>query len=146
MAVLSSPNRDYAAYPLQSLFVPFPFVCFTLTLAADIAYWQSGGNLIWLTFASWLLFAGLLFGAIGLLAGVVDILRRRTRPLRPGFMAILLYIAILLLAFVNSFVHARDGWTAVIPFGLAISTATFVLIVFAAVTSARKYARLAWRV
>lgn len=79
MAVLSSPNRDYAAYPLQSLFVPFPFVCFTLTLAADIAYWQSGGNLIWLTFASWLLFAGLLFGAIGLLAGVVDILRSTLR-------------------------------------------------------------------
>jgi len=146
MAVLSSPNRDSAAYPLQSLFVPFPLVCFTLTLGADIAYWQSGGNLIWLTFASWLLFAGLFFGAIGLLAGVVDILRRRTRPLRPGFMAILLYIAILLLAFVNSFVHARDGWTAVIPFGFAISTATFVLTVFAAATSARKYARLAWRV
>ncbi|MBW9089513.1 DUF2231 domain-containing protein [Rhizobium wenxiniae] len=146
MAALSSPNRDSAAYPLQSLFVPFPLVCFTLTLVADISYWQSGGNLIWLTFASWLLFAGLVFGAIGLLAGVIDILRRRTRPLRPGFMAILLYIAILLLAFVNSFVHARDGWTAVVPFGLAISTATFVLIVFASITSARKYARLAWRV
>lgn len=146
MAVVSSPNRDSAAYPLQSLFVPFPLVCFTLTLMADIAYWQSGGNLIWLTFASWLLFAGLLFGAIGLLAGLIDILRRRTRPLRPGFMAILLYLAILLLAFVNSFVHARDGWTAVIPFGLAISIATFALTVLAAATSARKYARLAWRV
>jgi len=146
MAVLSSPNRDSAAYPLQSLFVPFPLVCFTLTLAADFAYWQSGGNLIWLAFASWLLFAGLVFGAIGLLAGMIDVLRRRTRPLRPGFMAILLYIATLLLAFVNSLVHARDGWTAVIPFGLAISAATFVLAVLAAITSARKYARLAWRV
>lgn len=146
MAILTSTNKESAAYPLQSLFVPFPLVCFTLTLATDVAYWMSGGNLMWQNFSSWLLFAGLVFGAIGLVAGFLDLVRRRTRPLRPGFLAIILYVAALALAFVNSFVHARDGWTAVVPYGLLLSAATFVLVVFAAIVSARKYAHLAWRI
>jgi len=145
MAVLSSHDRDAAAYPLQSVFVPFPFVCFTLALATDIAFWQSN-NLMWQNFSAWLLFAGLVFGAIGLLAGLVDLVRPRTRPLRPAFLSALLYLIILALAFANSLVHAGDGWTAVVPYGLALSAITFVLCLIAASFSARKYARLAWRI
>jgi uncharacterized membrane protein len=145
MAVFSSQNRDAAAYPLQSLFVPFPFVCFTLTLGTDIAFWQSG-NLMWQNFSSWLLFAGLVFGAIGMVAGLIDLVRRRTRPLRPPLLSAFLYLAILALALLNSFVHAGDGWTAVVPNGLLLSAATFVLCLVAAAVSARKYARLAWRI
>jgi uncharacterized membrane protein len=146
MTVFSSDNRDSAAYPLQSLFVPFPFVCFTLTLATDLAFWLSNGNLMWQNFSSWLLFAGLVLGGIAIVAGLLDLLRPRTRPLRPAFLTIIIYVVILALAFLNSLVHAGDGWTAVIPYGLAISAVTFVLSVFAAATSARKYARLAWRI
>ena len=146
MAVFSSSNRDAAAYPIQSLFVPFPLVCFTLTLGTDSAYWMSGGNLMWQNFSSWLLFVGLVIGAIGLVAGLLDLVRRRTRPLRPGLLAVFLYMAALALAFVNSLVHARDGWTAVVPLGLLLSAATFVLVIVAAIASARKYERLAWRI
>jgi uncharacterized membrane protein len=145
MAILSSANHDAAAYPLQSLFIPFPFVCFTLALATDIAFWRSN-NLMWQNFSAWLLFAGLVFGAIGLVAGLLDFLRPRTRPLRPAFLSALLYLVILVLALANSFVHAGDGWTAVVPYGLALSAVTFVLCLVAASFSARKYARLAWRV
>jgi uncharacterized membrane protein len=145
MAVFSSSNRDAAAYPIQSLFVPFPFVCFTLTMATDIAFYLSA-NLMWQNFSSWLLFAGLVFGAIAILAGLMDLVRPRTRPLRPAFLSALLYLIILALAFINSLVHAGDGWTAVVPYGLALSALTFVLCVIAAVVSARKYARLAWRI
>ncbi|MBW6422553.1 DUF2231 domain-containing protein [Rhizobium sp. XQZ8] len=145
MAVLSSNDRDSAAYPIQSLFVPFPFVCFTLALATDIAFWQSN-NLMWQNSSAWLLFAGLVFGAIGVLAGLMDLVRPRTRPLRPAFLTALLYLIILALAFANSLVHAGDGWTAVVPYGLALSAVTFVLCLMAAAVSARKYARLAWRI
>ncbi|HUD93311.1 MAG TPA: hypothetical protein VMR39_17195, partial [Sphingobium sp.] len=37
------------------------------------------------------------------------------------------FVCVLILAFVNSLVHAGDGWTAVVPMGLTISAATFVL-------------------
>lgn len=145
MAIFSSRDRDAAAYPVQSLFIPFPFVCFTLALATDLAYWQSA-NLMWQNFSAWLLFAGLAFGVLGILAGLMDLLRPRTRPLRPALLSVLLYLVILALALVNSLVHAGDGWTAVVPLGLLISAATFVLMLLATAVSARKYAKLAWRV
>ena len=58
-----------AGFPLRTFFVPFPFVCFTLALVTDIAYWRTS-FLMWSHFSSWLIFAGLVFGAIGLVAGV----------------------------------------------------------------------------
>jgi uncharacterized membrane protein len=145
MAMSSSAHRDAAAYPLQSLFVPFPFVCFTLTLATDIAFFMTS-NLMWQNFSAWLLFAGLVFGGLGIIAAILDMVRPRTRPLRPAMLASLLYLVILGLAFVNSLVHAGDGWTAVVPYGLALSAVTFVLCLIAAAVSTRKYGRLAWRV
>ncbi|ACE94684.1 UNVERIFIED_ORG: putative membrane protein [Rhizobium esperanzae] len=145
MAIFSARSRDAAAYPIQSLFIPFPFVCFTLALATDIAFWQSG-NLLWQDFSAWLLFAGLVFGGLAILVGVFDLLRPRTQPLRPTFLSTLLYLLILVLAVANSLVHAGDGWTAVVPFGLGLSAVTFVLCLVTAAVSARKYARLAWRV
>ncbi|MGO7135958.1 DUF2231 domain-containing protein [Rhizobium leguminosarum] len=145
MALSSTSNRDSAAYPLQSLFVPFPFVCFTLALATDIAFWQTG-NLMWQNFSAWLLFAGLMLGSLAILAGLMDLMRRRTRPLRPPFLSALLYLIILSLAFANNLIHAGDGWTAVVPYGLMLSAVTFVLCLVAAAISARKYARLAWRI
>lgn len=137
--------RDSAAYPYQAVFIPFPFVCFTLALFTDLAYWQTA-NLMWVNFSAWLLFAGLVFGAIGLLAGLLDLVRPHTRPLRPGFVVILLYLAILALAIFNSLLHAGDGWTAIVPLGLATSAVTFVLMLFTSALSSRKYARLAWRI
>ncbi|MDW5318521.1 DUF2231 domain-containing protein, partial [Rhizobium sp. PL01] len=110
-------------YPLQRVFVPLLFVGFTLALASDIAFWQTN-NLMWQNFTSWLLFAGLVGGAIAILAAVVDVLRPATRPLRPSFAEILGFVTSLVLAFVNSLVHAGDGWTAVVPTGLALSAAT----------------------
>ncbi|SCX19244.1 DUF2231 domain-containing protein [Agrobacterium rosae] len=140
-----SSRREASAYPFQLLFVPFPFVCFSLALGTDIAFWQTG-NLMWQNFSAWLLFAGLVVGGVGLLAGLIDLLRARTRPMRPSFFAILLFIVMLLLAFVNSLVHAGDGWTAVVPYGLFFSAVTFVVSLMAVAASTRKYARLAWRV
>lgn len=142
---ISDSNRDSAVYPMQSLFVPFPFVCFTLALATDIAFWQSG-NLMWQNFSAWLLFAGLMLGSLATLAGFMDLLRPRTRPLRPPLLSALLYLIILGLAFANSLVHAGDGWTAVVPYGLMLSAVTVILCLVAAAVSARKYARLAWRI
>ncbi|MBY3196659.1 DUF2231 domain-containing protein [Rhizobium laguerreae] len=142
---ISASNRDSAAYPMQSLFVPFPFVCFTLALATDIAFWQTG-NLMWQNFSAWLLFAGLMLGSLAILAGLMDLMRPRTRPLRPPLLSALLYLIILSLAFANNIIHAGDGWTAVVPHGLMLSAVTFILCLVAAAVSARKYARLAWRI
>ncbi|WP_288429352.1 DUF2231 domain-containing protein [uncultured Agrobacterium sp.] len=138
-------RREASAYPFQSLFVPFPFVCFSLALATDVAFWQTA-NLMWQNFSAWLLFAGLVAGGLAVLAGLLDLLRARTRPMRPSFVSILLFLVMLIFAFVNSLVHAGDGWTAVVPYGLLLSAITFVVSLMAIASSTRKYARLAWRV
>lgn len=145
MGFFSPRQTDAAAMPLQSVFLPFPFVCFPLALATDVAFFETA-NVMWQNFSAWLLFAGLVFGAVALVAGLIDLLRPRTRPLRPGFGAIILYLIILALAVLNSLIHAGDGWTAVVPYGLALSALTFVLILLAVIVSAGRYAKLAWRV
>jgi uncharacterized membrane protein len=130
-------------YPLQRLFVPFPFVSFSLALATDIVYWQTV-NLMWQNFSSWLLFAGLLFGALAILAAIIDLIRPSTRLLRRSLPEVLGFVIVLVLAFINSFVHAGDGWTAVVPTGLALSAATFVAILLTLVFAARSQRTLNW--
>jgi uncharacterized membrane protein len=123
--------------PIHAFLASFPFVCFTLTLFTDIAFWQSS-NLMWQNFSSWLLFAGLVFGGLAALAGIVDLVFRLSvggdGPAWPHAIASLL---VLVLALLNSLVHAGDGWTAVVPYGLALSGATVLLMLVTAWLGAR---------
>lgn len=115
-------------HPIHATLAPFPIVCFTLTLLADIAYWRTS-NLMWQHFAEWLLFVGLVFGALAALVGAVDFFaRREIRASGPGWPHAIGSVVVLLLAFFNSLVHARDGWTGVVPYGLILSAATVLLM------------------
>lgn len=145
MAGSSTSSADGAAYPLQALFVPFPFVCFTLALLTDLAF-ANTANILWQNFSAWLLFAGLVFGGLGILAALIDLIRPRTRPLRAALFPALLFVVILVLALINSLVHAGDGWTAVVPAGLILSAVTVLFCLVALAASTRRYARLAWRI
>jgi len=112
---------------LHTTLIAFPISCFTLTLLADIGYWRTA-NLLWLHFGEWLLLAGLVFGALAALALAVDHLVNRTR-ISP--IAALVGMLALVLATINSFVHARDGWNAVVPAGLTLSALTVVAMLVA---------------
>lgn len=118
-----------AGQPIHSMLVQFPIVCFTLALLTDIAYWRTE-HLMWQEFSSWLLLAGLAFGAFAALAGLVDFLfRPAVRARGPAWPHAVGSLVVLALAVVNSLVHARDGWTAVVPWGLALSAATVVVMI-----------------
>ena len=127
---MTSENRSLAMVPFDvpfySIFLPFPIACFTLALLTDVAYWQTG-DLLWQDFSSWLLFSGLVFGGLAVLLAGVDLLTKRVTlglvwPLGVGG------AIVLILGFANSLVHAGDGWTAVVPYGLILSAITFVAI------------------
>jgi uncharacterized membrane protein len=118
-----------AGQPIHAALVPFPIACFWLVLATDLAFWSTS-HLMWQHFSEWLLLAGLVFGALAALAGVVDLLfRREVRARRPAWPHAIGGVIVLCLAFVNSFVHAADGWTGVVPWGLALSAATVLVMV-----------------
>ncbi len=81
-----SGARERVGAPLLLLLVQFPAVCFTLTLLTDVLYRQTE-NLMWHDFSSWLLFAGLIFGGLAVLTGIVDMVMmpvlRRSRAFWP---------------------------------------------------------------
>jgi len=117
-----------AGHPYSALFLPIPIVCFTGGLLTDVAYSNSGGNLQWLNFSCWLLAAGLLFGAVAAILMAIDLVRLRQLRTTLGWASFVLLAATLVLQLINSFVHARDGWTAVVPTGLILSAIGAVLV------------------
>jgi uncharacterized membrane protein len=109
---------------IHRFFISFPIVCFTLALLTDIAYWRTS-FLMWHDFSSWLLFAGLVGGAIALIAGLIGLLLRSHILPWYYWLGVLVVLA---LALLNSLIHAGDGWTAIVPGGLALSAVTVVVM------------------
>ncbi len=126
--VARRPVRPIAIvrHPIYAMVLPIPIVCFIGGLLTDIAYLNSGGNLIWLNFSAWLLAAGLLFGAV---AGIVILIDAIRGVGSPGWLAFLILLAAWIVELVNSFVHARDGWTAVAGTGLILSIVGAALLI-----------------
>ena len=129
----AAPRRRPVAivrHPIYSMLLPVPVVCFIGALLTDLSYVNSGGNLMWLNFSSWLISAGLLFGAIAGLFLLIDLLGRAGSG--GGWPAFLLLVAAWIVELINAFAHARDGWTAVVPLGLTLSIIGTLLILVAA--------------
>lgn len=128
MPGIFQPTIRIARVPLHAVLVPFPIVCFTGAMLTDYAYLRSGGVMQWSNFSAWLLAFGLIFGVAAALFGLLDfLLGGRARP-RIGWFHFAGNAVVLLLAFFNSLVHARDGWTSVVPTGLTLSVITVVLL------------------
>lgn len=126
---LHTTARPLTLYSFQAVLLAFPFVCFTLALLTDIAFWRSA-NLLWQDFSAWLLFAGLVVGGFAILNAILQFFlwQRRGGGVIP-WAFVIGGLVVLLLAFINSLVHARDGWTAVVPTGISLSAITFVVMV-----------------
>ena len=126
---LTYGTRPFTApLPGQDTLTHFSAACFTLTLLTDWAYTETM-VVMWRDFSSWLLFAGLVIGGLGVALWLIGLLfgRGKTR-----WLVVLLNVAVLALAFLNSLVHAGDGWTAIVPWGLGLSIATCVLMLVSA--------------
>jgi uncharacterized membrane protein len=119
-------------HPIYAMLMPFPYVCFTLALLTDLAYWQTS-NLMWTEFSAWLLLAGITVGGLAALFGLVDFLiSRDIRAQRWAWPHAFGNLLVLILAFFNNLVHARDGWTSVVPTGLTLSALTVIVLLITA--------------
>ena len=110
-------------HPIYSMLLPVPIVCFLGALITDLTYANSSGNLLYVDFSSWLIAAGLVFGGIAGVVLLIDAIRRAA-----SWVAFGLLLAAWIVELINSFVHARDGWTAVVPLGLILSVIGALLI------------------
>ena len=131
MAVRTLPSagrRGWASVPGQETLRYFAAAFFALTLLTDWAYTQTT-VLTWKDFSSWLLFAGLVAAGIAVLLWLVGLVVYRERPL---WGVVFLNALVLVAAFFNSLVHAGDGWTAIVPWGIGLSVLTCLLMLVSA--------------
>ena len=118
-------------HPIHSLLAAFPIAYFCGAFVTDIVYSRTA-YLMWQYFSIWLITAGLVFGALAAVAGIVDhFAGRRARHRHAGSHTILTSLA-WLLSLLNAFVHSRDGWIAVVPQGLILSGIVTVLMLVGA--------------
>jgi uncharacterized membrane protein len=115
-------------WPLYSVLVQFPVVCFAGAFATDLAYWHTE-LFLWETFGVWLLAAGCAFAGLAGLAGLFKLLSdRRSRMWNLAWPHAIASLLAAVLSVVNAFVHSRDGFTAVVPDGLALSSIVVLIM------------------
>jgi uncharacterized membrane protein len=123
-----APNGRRALYPLL---LAFAVACFVGTLATDLAYWRTA-NIAWANFSDWLVTIGVAAGYATLVVALVEVLLlRRGRLYRPTPLFAIGMIVALIVATFNAFVHTRDAWTSVVPWGLALSAIVVVVALVA---------------
>ena len=127
------PRLRILGVPLHAMLVSFPIACFTGALLTDLAYVQSGGQVQWTNFSQWLLAFGELTGVLAALFGLIDLFGNRPaqRP-RSAWLHLAGSATVLTLGLFNNLVHARDGWTGVVPVGITLSAITVAVLVVTA--------------
>ena len=60
-------------HPIHPMLIPFPIVCFVLTLLADLVFWKTSND-FWFTASLWLLGIGLIVAALAAIMGLIDVL------------------------------------------------------------------------
>jgi uncharacterized membrane protein len=70
-------------------------------------------------------------GFLAAIAGLIDFLGNRfVRAQPPAWPHAIGNVIVLILATLNMLVHTRDSWTSVVPWGLILSAAVVVLLLF----------------
>lgn len=136
MAAIYTHEREagaYAAMPGLTTLTHFSAAFFTLTLLTDFFYTQTM-LVMWQDFSSWLLFFGLIAGGLAVVLWLIGLVMRRIRPAWGG---VVLQAVVLAMAFVNSLIHAGDGWMAIVPWGIGVSAVTCLLMLIAAFLNRR---------
>lgn len=126
--VTSASNHGLSA--LHLALGAFPLAYFLVALITDYTYSQSG-NILWSNMAAWMIFAGLVSGGIAVALGLLEWLlnrgHRSTAHHRTAWHAWITILA-LVIGVIDAMVHARDGWTSVVPTGLTLTLIVFVLL------------------
>ena len=119
-----------ARRPIHPMIVPIPIACFCLALLTDLAYWRTA-EMMWADFSAWLVTVGVIMGYFAAIFGLIDFLaNRRIRAQTPAWPHAIGNVLVLALATLNMFVHTRDAWTSVVPWGLTLSAAVVLILLF----------------
>lgn len=123
------PRLHIGGVPVHAMLASFPIACFTGALITDIAYVKSDGLVQWANFSQWLLAFGEFLGILAGICGLIDLLgnAQDVRP-RGAWLHMAGSATVLTLGLFNNLVHARDGWTGVVPTGITLSAITVAVV------------------
>jgi uncharacterized membrane protein len=116
--------------PLHKMPAWFSAAYFAGALVTDLVYWQMP-DVLWERFSIWLIAAGLIMAGVAVVTYVIDLAGGRQID-RPAWPRMIGYMLAAMLSLVNAFVHSRDGYTAVVPTGLALSGLVVVVLILTA--------------
>lgn len=122
------PRATIGGVPVHAMLVPFTIACFTGAMLTDIVYVNTA-HVQWTNFSQWLLAFGLFFGVFAALFGLIDFFGAKGSRPKIGWFHLVGNAIVLVLALFNNFVHARDGWTGVVPTGLTLSVLTVLILI-----------------
>jgi uncharacterized membrane protein len=120
----SRPAAQVHKQAVHQMLAPFPVAYFMGAFVTDLVYWRMP-DVMWERFSVWLITAGLVMAALVAITALIDLAFRGHRPV---WVRALGYLLAVLLSILNVFVHSRDGYTAVVPTGLALSAVVFVIL------------------
>jgi uncharacterized membrane protein len=87
--------------------------------------------MMWADFSAWLVTVVVIMGWLAALAGLIDFLGDRLiREQAPAWPHAIGNAVALVLATLNMLVHTRDAWTSVVPWGLVLSAAVVLILLF----------------
>src|ERR1700678_4441267 len=116
--------------PIHPMLVPVPIACFIGVFLTDLTYWWSA-EMMWADFSAWLVSRGVIFCYLAAVFRLIDFLSSRSiRAQPPAWLHAIGNVVLLILATLNMFVHSRDAWTSVVPWGLTLSAAVVLIICF----------------
>lgn len=121
-------------HPIHPVLLCFPMACLVGALLTDLVYWRTA-EMMWADFSAWLVSAGAILTWLAAIGGIVDLVGRRYAAVAPvswTWIYVVANIVIIVLATLNMFVHTRDAWTSVVPWGLTLSIATFLVLAITA--------------
>ena len=139
MQTLVSNTRPYShSSPAMAVMVSLPLAVFSGAILTDGMYARSS-EIQWANFSAWLLAIGMALGAMCILFELVEAIRTPHSYRTSGaWWRVLITIVALGVGLANNFIHARDGWTSVMPSGLILSVITVLLLLAAVLVGSRR--------
>lgn len=114
-------KASIAGHPIHPMLIPFPLALLSLVPVTDIVY-ATTELAFWASASYYLLWAGLVSGAVAGAVGLVDFFGvPRVRSVRAGWAHMLLNVAILGLTIVNLLMRTGGNVYDIVPSGIILS-------------------------
>jgi uncharacterized membrane protein len=127
MNALAQPRRSVVANTIYGVLNPLPFGFFVAALIFDVLYARTA-DVLWNNGAAWLNAFGLVLAIVPRLINLVQVwITSKRYATSADRVCFWLYLAAVVVAIVNAFVHSRDAY-AVVPAGVWLSACTVILI------------------